>query len=108
MSFLIAENDVFMGVPWETYRRNVEQILDDLVRRVGAGRVLVVTTPDYTVTPAGASYGDPVQQAAGIRANNAIETAAAEAPGGRVVDIYPLSIGAGTDPGVVAGDGLHP
>jgi lysophospholipase L1-like esterase len=99
---------VVQGVPEETYRRNVELILDDLVGRVGAGHVLVVTTPDYTVTPAGANYGDPVQQAAGIRANNGIETAAAEARGVRVVDIYDISLGATADRGLVAGDGLHP
>jgi len=108
LTLLIGVNDVVQGVPEETYRRNVEQILDDLVRRVGAGRVLVVTTPDYTVTPAGASFGDPAQQAAGIRTNNAIETAAAEARGIRVVDIYQISLGAAGDRGLVAGDGLHP
>jgi len=108
MTLLIGVNDVVQGVPEETYRRNVERILDDLVLQVGAGRVLVVTTPDYTVTPAGANYGDPVLQAAGIRSNNAIETAAAEARGVRVVDIYSISLGAAGDRGLVAGDGLHP
>jgi lysophospholipase L1-like esterase len=108
LTLLIGVNDVVQGVPPETYRRNVERILDDLVRRVGAGHVLVVTTPDYTVTPAGGDYGDPARQAAGIRANNAIETAAAEARGVRVVDIYEISLGAAVDRGLVAGDGLHP
>jgi lysophospholipase L1-like esterase len=108
LTLLIGVNDVVQGVPSETYRRNVERILDDLVRRVGAGRVLVLTTPDYTVAPAGASFGDPVQQAAGIRANNAIETATAEARGILVVDIYEISLRASDDHGLVAGDGLHP
>ena len=108
LTLLIGVNDVVQGVPSERYRANVELILDDLVRRVGAGRVLVVTTPDYTVTPAGADYGDPAQQAAGIRANNAIESAAAASRGVRVVDIYQISLGAAGDRGLVAGDGLHP
>jgi lysophospholipase L1-like esterase len=108
VTLLIGVNDVVQGAPAETYSRNVERILDDLVLRVGADRVLVVTTPDYTVTPAGADYGDPTQQAAGIRANNAIESAAAAARGVRVVDIYDISLGAATDRGLVAGDGLHP
>ena len=30
---------------------------------------MAVATPDYTVTPQGASYGDPATQAAGIRRN---------------------------------------
>ena len=76
--------------------------------RVGADRVLLVTTPDYTVTPAGADYGDPAQQAAGIRENNLILTTIAAARGIAVVDIHDISLGAGTDRSLVADDGLHP
>lgn len=72
LTVLIGVNDVVQGVLETTYRRNVALILDDLVRRVGAGRVLIVTTPDYTVTPSGAAFGDPAGQSAGIRRNNAI------------------------------------
>jgi acyl-CoA thioesterase-1 len=108
ITLLIGVNDVVQGVPTETYRANVVRILDDAVDRVGAGRVLVVTTPDYTVTPSGSDYGDPVQQSAGIRANNAIITEVARGLGIRVADIYDLSLGAATDHSLVAGDGLHP
>lgn len=108
VTVLIGVNDVVQGVPSETYRQNVVAILDDLVDRVGAGRVLVVTTPDYTVTPAGADFGDPAQQAAGIRRNNATITELARALGIRVVDIHEISLRAGDDPSLVASDGLHP
>ncbi|MEO8470426.1 MAG: SGNH/GDSL hydrolase family protein [Chloroflexota bacterium] len=108
ITLLIGVNDVVQGVPAETYRANVEQILDDLVRRVGAARILVVTTPDYTVTPSGADYGDPVHQAAGIRENNSILTTLAAARGIAVVDIHDISLAAGTDRSLVASDGLHP
>lgn len=108
VTVLIGVNDVVQGVPSETYRQNVVAILDDLVDRVGAGRVLVVTTPDYTVTPAGADFGDPAQQAAGIRRNNATITELARALGVGVVDIYEVSLRAGDDPSLVAVDGLHP
>lgn len=108
ITLLIGVNDVVQGVPPETYRRNVGQILDDLIARVGAGHVLVVTTPDYTVTPAGADYGDPAQQSAAIRAFNAIITELATARGIAVVDIYDISLEAATDRSLVASDGLHP
>ncbi|MEO8274508.1 MAG: SGNH/GDSL hydrolase family protein, partial [Chloroflexota bacterium] len=75
---------------------------------VGAARCLVVTTPDYTVTPSGASFGDPVQQAAGIRENNAIITELAAARAITVVDIHDLSLRAKDDRSLVAEDGLHP
>ena len=108
VTLLIGVNDVVQGVPEAPYRGNVADILDALVRQVGASRVLVVTTPDYTVTPAGADYGDPATQAAAIRRNNAINTELAEARGIAVADIYDLSLRAGEDRSLVASDGLHP
>ncbi len=108
VTLLIGVNDVVQGVPEATYRRNVEQILDELVGAVGAKRIVVVTTPDYTVTPAGADYGDPAQQAAGIRTNNRLITELATARGIVVVDIHDISLGAATDRALVASDGLHP
>jgi lysophospholipase L1-like esterase len=108
VTLLIGVNDVVQGVPPETYRRNVEAILDDLVARVGASRVLVVTTPDYTVTPVGADYGDPARQSAAIREANRVLAAAAAARGVAVVDISDISLRAKGDRSLVASDGLHP
>ena len=108
VTILIGVNDVVQGVPEPTYRRNVTLILDQVVTLVGANRVVVVTTPDYTVTPAGADYGDPAAMAAGIRANNAIITELATARSIEVVDIHDISLEAATDRSLVASDGLHP
>ncbi len=108
VTLLIGVNDVVRGVSHEAYRRNVEAILDDLVVRVGADRILVITTPDYTVTPAGGRYGDPAIQAAGIRANNEILTSLAGERGIAVVDIHDISLRAASDRALVASDGLHP
>jgi lysophospholipase L1-like esterase len=108
LSLLIGVNDVVQRVPEATYRANVAVILDAMVRHVGAARAFVVTTPDYTVTPSGAAFGDPAQQSAGIQANNAILTEAATARDMVVVDIFDLSLRAATDRSLVADDGLHP
>jgi lysophospholipase L1-like esterase len=108
VTLLIGVNDVVQGVAEPTYRRNVGRILDELLRQVGADHVLVVTTPDYTVTPAGADYGDPATQSAAVRASNAINIELAGARGIAVVDIYDLSLRAATDRSLVATDGLHP
>jgi len=108
ITLLIGVNDVVQGVPEATYRHNVEQIIDELRRIAGANRIVVVTTPDYTVTPAGADYGDPAQHATGIRTNNAIITELATARGIVVINIYDISLGAATDRSLVASDGLHP
>ena len=108
VTLLIGVNDVVQGVPEGRYRRNVEQVLDELIRLVGANHVVVVTTPDYTVTPAGADYGDPILQAAGIRTSNGIITELATVRGIVVVDIHGISLRAATDRSLVAADGLHP
>jgi len=108
LTVLIGVNDVVHGVPAGSYRANVADILDDAVRRVGPSRVLVATTPDYTVTPRGGDFGDPSQQAAGIRENNAVIAEAAANRGIRVVDIHDISLEAAGDRSLVANDGLHP
>ncbi|HJP90271.1 MAG TPA: SGNH/GDSL hydrolase family protein [Candidatus Limnocylindrales bacterium] len=108
VSLLVGVNDVVQGVPADAYRANVVDILEDVVARVGARRVAVVTTPDYTVTPAGADYGDPARQSAGIRRNNAIIADLAAARGIAVVDIFDISLEARDDRTLVADDGLHP
>jgi lysophospholipase L1-like esterase len=108
VSLLIGVNDVVQGVPADAYRANVVDSLERITGTVGAGRVFVVTTPDYTVTPAGADYGDPAMQSRAIQRNNAIITELAMARGIRVVDIFDISLEAKDDRSLVADDGLHP
>lgn len=109
VSLLIGVNDVVQGVSEETYRANVEQILEALRALVAADRVLCVATPDYTVTPQGAAFGSPAQQRTGIEHVNAILQSACERQGVRfIAGIFAISEGAGTDRSLVAGDGLHP
>ena len=108
VSLLVGVNDVVQGVPEPAFLANVSTILDDLAARLPADRILVVTTPDYTVTPQGGSYGDPFQQAEGIRRNNDILCELAASRSITFVEIYDLSLGAAADRSLVADDGLHP
>ena len=107
-SLLVGVNDVVQGVPSATYRSHAGRILDNLLGFVPGNRIVTVSTPDYTVTPQGASYGDPAVQAAAIRASNAILGELAAARGIAFVDIHGLSLRAASDRTLVAGDGLHP
>jgi lysophospholipase L1-like esterase len=107
-SLLIGVNDVVQGVPEAAYRTNAAAILDDLLRRLAPDRIVVVATPDYTVTPQGANYGDPAAQSAGIRRNNDILRELATDRRVTWVDIFDLSLRAGADRTLVADDGLHP
>jgi lysophospholipase L1-like esterase len=108
VTLLIGVNDVVQGVPLARTEANAIVILDALLAALPASRIVVVTVPDYTVTPAGADYGDPVERAAAIRAINAAMTWLAERRGIAIVDIHDLSLAAATDRSLVAGDGLHP
>ncbi len=107
-SLLVGVNDVVQRVPVERFRANAAHILDFLLGPLSADRVVVVTTPDYTVTPQGASYGEPAAQRAGIIRTNTILAEFAGERAIRVVDIFDLSRRAADDRSLVARDGLHP
>jgi len=108
VTVLIGVNDVVQGVVEATYRENVSLILDELLSRLPPSRLLVVTTPDYTVTPRGGDFGDPAAQAEAVRRFNAVAVELADERGISVVDIHDLSVEAETDRSLVADDGLHP
>jgi lysophospholipase L1-like esterase len=108
VTVLIGVNDVVRGVSADTYRANVDEIFDFLLERLPANRIVVVSTPDYTLTPAGASFGDPLQQRAEIASFNAIEQDIAESRGIKFVDISGMANQVPDDADLVAGDGLHP
>jgi acyl-CoA thioesterase I len=107
-SLLIGVNDVVQGVSAEGFRDNAARILDALLDDLPANRILAVSTPDYTLTPEGTTYGHPDSQRARIVSNNAVLAELAGARGIAVVDIFDLSGRVRDDPSMVADDGLHP
>ena len=108
VTLLIGVNDVVQDIPLVTYEANVVKIFDVLLAAVPVDRLVIVSIPDYTVTPAGADYGDPsAKSAAIVDANSTMERLAGER-GVPFVDIYDVSLGAASDRSLVAADGLHP
>ena len=107
-TLLIGVNDVVQGVPSATYEANVAAIVEALLDRLPAERIVTIAIPDYTVTPAGADYGDPAAQHDGIVANNATMARLSRARGIAFVDTFDLSLRAADDRSLVAADGLHP
>ena len=105
---LVGVNDVVQGISPALYEANVATILDALLDRLAAGRLVTVATPDYTVTPAGADYGDPVRRHDEIVTANATMARLSRDRGIAWVDTFDLSLRAGNDRALVAGDGLHP
>ena len=105
----IGVNDVVRGTPEQRYAANVVEILDALLGRLPADRILCVATPDYTVTPQGAAFGSPDQQRAGIVQVNRRLGELCEARDVRFVpEVFSISAAAATNRSLVADDGLHP
>jgi acyl-CoA thioesterase-1 len=105
---LIGVNDIIRSVTEEAFRRNVGAILDALLSHLPPTRILAVATPDYTVTPEGASYGDPASRSAAIVRFNLVVASLAAARRVSFVDILDLSRAAAANLSLVADDGLHP
>ena len=61
VSLLVGVNDVVRNVDIDTYRANLRTIFHALLEVVPANRILLITTPDYTLTPHGNDYGDPAR-----------------------------------------------
>ena len=108
VTLCIGVNDVVQGVPVERYAVQVGSILDELLGRLTPVRIVTLAVPDYTVTPAGADYGEPAVQATRIRAVNRRMSVLTAARGIAFVDISDIALAAATDRSLVAPDGLHP
>ncbi len=108
VTVLIGVNDVFQGGDAETYQANVRTILDDLLGRLPASRILVVSTPDYTLTPEGAASDGADAKGAEIERFNQILREETVARGIGWVDISAVADRVPDDPSLVAQDGLHP
>jgi len=109
VSLLIGVNDVVQGVPDGQYAANVAIILDEVLVRLPADRVVCIATPDYTRTPRGADYGDPAEQSDGIvRINAILREACDHRRIAFVPEIFEISHEVSDDASLVASDGLHP
>ncbi|MCV9386609.1 SGNH/GDSL hydrolase family protein [Reichenbachiella ulvae] len=108
VSLLIGVNNQFQGRSLDEYRQQYEQLLDVALSKVNqdTSRVIVLSIPDYGVTPFGENYGDEVSQE--IDEFNGAKRAITERKGVAFFDITPISRQVPSDPDLVAGDDLHP
>ena len=108
-SLLIGVNDWVQGVDETTFRNRVSYLLDQMLAVLpNKKHLLVVTIPDFGVTPTGPKYSRGRNIHEGILGFNRIVTEEARKRGLEVVDIFPLSKKMGQDKSLVAKDGLHP
>lgn len=109
VTLLIGVNDVVQGVPDTDYAGNVAQLLDAIGQIVPAERIVCVATPDYTATPSGGDFGDPMAQSDRIvRLNAVLREACEQRAIAFVPEIFEVSQDVTEDGALVAPDGLHP
>lgn len=108
-TLLIGVNDWVQGVDETTFRNRLSYLLDQMLAVLpNKKRLLVVTIPDFGVTPTGPKYARGRNIHEGIMQFNKIVTEEAHKRGLEVADIFPLSKKMGHDKSLVAKDGLHP
>jgi lysophospholipase L1-like esterase len=109
VSLLIGVNNQYRGRSAEEYREQFAFLLRRAVGFAGgeASRVIVLSVPDWGVTPF-AEGRDRARIAAEIDAYNAINREEAQRAGAHWVDVTPQSRAVGADPAFLVSDGLHP
>jgi lysophospholipase L1-like esterase len=104
----IGVNNQYQGKNGDSYRDEFEALLGMAIGLAGdePGRVLVLSIPDWGVTPF--AEGRPrAQIQAEIAHFNNINRAISQSAGAHYLDITPISRLAAQDPGLLAADALH-
>lgn len=108
VSLLIGVNNQYRGRSVEEYRREFRALLMRAAGFAdGGGRVLVLSIPDWGVTPFAAGR-DAAQIAREIDAHNAANREETLVAGASYCNVTPASRAASSDPSLIAPDGLHP
>jgi lysophospholipase L1-like esterase len=109
VSLLIGVNNQYRGGPESIYRTQFAALLRRAVGFAGgdASRVVVLSIPDWSVTPF-AEGRDRARIAHEVDAFNAAAREMTAELGARWVDVTPASRQAGADPAMLVADALHP
>ncbi len=107
VSLLIGVNNQYQGIDIRIYEPELRQIMDMALELVGqdSSRIFMLSIPDYAYTPFGKGAKTISSE---IDAYNEISKRVAGEYGIAWFDITPISRRGLSEPGLVAGDGLHP
>ncbi|MGQ4660957.1 GDSL-type esterase/lipase family protein [Lysobacter sp. F6437] len=111
VSLLIGVNNQYRGRSVGDYRGEFHELLRRAIRLAGdrSDRVLVLSIPDWGVTPFAATQGrDAAQVAAELDAYNAAAAELCAQHGVAFVDITDTSRARGAEQSMLVDDGLHP
>jgi lysophospholipase L1-like esterase len=105
----IGVNDWVQGADEITFRKRFLSLVDQMLAVLpNKDRLLIVTIPDFSVTPTGTRYSRGRNISEGLTRFNEIINYEAKKRGLKVVDVFPASKAMKNDPSLIAADGLHP
>ena len=107
VTILIGANDIVAGSSNDRYREQLRAIHARVRADAAAAVVYALPQPDWSLSRAGASFGDPAAIAARIERFNTIAREEAQRASATYVDIFPLMRDQ-MRRGMLAADGLHP
>ncbi len=109
VSLLIGVNDQYQGKEINKYPDRFRYLLEKAISLAGGNprRVVVLSIPDYGVTPFGRKK-NPGRITEELQDYNNINAAISDSLGAHYVNITPISKEAATDSSLLAPDGLHP
>jgi len=111
VTLLIGVNNQYRGLSQESYRQEFVALLEQAIAFAGgdSNRVIVLSIPDWGVTPFAADQNRPAEVvAAEINAFNTINREEAARRGVHYVDVTAMSRQAESDSSWLAEDSLHP
>jgi lysophospholipase L1-like esterase len=108
VTLAVGANDRVHGWSVDVYRSHVRGILQSIVDAgVTPQQIVTLPQPDWSRSPAAASFGAPPQLAADIVLFNSALREESERMGARYVDLFPL-MRRQAEAKMLARDGLHP
>jgi len=107
VTLLIGANDIVAGSSDDRYREQLRAIHTRVRGDAAAAVVYALPQPDWSLSRAGGSFGDPAAIAACIERFNTIAREEAERVAAVYIDIFPL-MREQMRRGMLAPDGLHP
>lgn len=109
VSLLIGVNNQYQGRSREEYEEQFTALLQQAIRLAGnrAGHVMVLSIPDYSVTPFGQHTGNAAAISEEIDSFNAINKKIAASNLVHYIDVTGESRKAAGDHELIAADGLH-
>ncbi len=108
-TLLIGVNDWVRQTDVDTYHKNLNYIIDEIQKKlINKKHLLLITIPDFGVTPQGVGYGSGRDISKGITEFNNIIKSEAKKRGLACVDIFVISQKMKDNKELVAADGLHP